>query len=192
MHDVPAARPRGHAVPHFDASTAECLVLTYKEGLLSVIAHDLEIRVGRFDLDIDEVPLAVRARFDPASLAVVGALHDGAAQPGAISESDRHKIERTIQDEVLHVREHASIVFTSSAVTAEGEGFRVAGDLTLHGKTRPLTFVARPEGDRMVAVVRLHQPDFGIKPYSAMLGALKIKPDVTIRCSLPRASLPAR
>ena len=179
-------------MPHFDASTAECLVFTYKEGLLSAIAHDLEIRVGRFDLDIDEVPLAVRARFDPTSLTVVGARSHGAVQPGALGESDRHKIERTLQDEVLHVREHASIVFTSSAVTAEGEGFRVAGDLTLHGKTRPLTFVARPEGERMVVSVQLHQPEFGIKPYSAMLGALKIKPDVTLRCSVPRAALPAR
>ena len=179
-------------MPHFDASTAECLVLTYKEGLLSAIAHDLEIRVERFDLDVDEVPLAVRARFDAASLKVIGALRDGAPQAGALGESDRQKIERTIASEVLHAREHPAIVFASSAITAEGEGFRVAGDLTLHGKRRPLTFVVRPEGDRMVAAVRLHQPDFGIKPYSAMLGALKIKPDVTIRCSLPRASLPAR
>jgi YceI-like domain len=179
-------------VPHFDASNAECLVLTYKEGLLSAIAHDLEIRVERFDLDIDEAPLAVRARFDAASLKVIGALHDGAAQPGSISESDRHKIERTILDEVLQAREYASIVFASSAVTVEGEGFRVAGDLTLHGRTRPLTFVARPDGERLVVAVRLHQPDFGIKPYSALLGALKIKPDVTVRCSVPRAALPLR
>jgi len=179
-------------VPHFDASTAECLVLTYKEGLLAAIAHDLEIRVERFDVDIDEAPLAVRARFDATSLRVVGALRDGAPHPDAISPSDRHQIERNIVDDVLHAREHASIVFVSSAVAAEGEGFRVTGDLTLHGKTRPLTLVARPEGDRMIASVRLHQPDFGIRPYSAMLGTLKIKPDVTVRCSLPRASLPTR
>ena len=44
----------------------------------------------------------------------------------------------------------------------------------------------------MVTVVRLHQPDFGIKPYSALLGTLKIKPEVTVRCSVPRASLPGR
>ena len=35
-------------MPHYDATTAECLVLTYKEGLLSAVAHDLEIRVARF------------------------------------------------------------------------------------------------------------------------------------------------
>ena len=30
-----------------------------------------------------------------------------------------------------------------------------------------------------------HQPDFGITPYSAMLGALKIKPDVGFRIVAP-------
>lgn len=179
-------------MPHFDASSAECLVFTYKDGLLSAVAHDLEIRVERFDVDIDDATLAVRARFDAGSLKVAGALRDGALAPDALSESDRQKIERTIADEVLHVREYPEIVFASSAVTPEGEGHRIAGTLTLHGKARPIAFVAQPEGDRMVAVVRLHQPDFGIKPYSALLGTLKIKPDVTVRCSVPRASLPGR
>ena len=173
-------------MPHFDASSAECLVFTYKDGLLASIAHDLEIRVERFDLDIDAAPLAVRARFDATSLAVMG------AHPNALGESDKRKIEQSIADEVLHVREHPAIIFSSSTVTAEGDGFRIAGELTLHGRTRRVTFVAAPDGerDRMVATVELHQPDFGIKPYSAMLGTLKIKPDVTVRASVPRASLP--
>jgi hypothetical protein len=169
---------------HFDASSAECLVFTYKDGLLASMAHDLEIRVERFDLDIDEAPLAVRARFDAASLKVIG------ARPHTLGESDKPKIEQTIADEVLHVREHPAIIFSSSTVTPEGDGFRIAGELTLHGRTRPVAFVATLDGDRMVATVELHQPDFGIRPYSAMLGALKVKPDVTVRASVPRASLP--
>lgn len=173
-------------MPHFDASSAECLVFTYKEGLLASIAHDLEIRVERFSLDIDEAPLAVRARFDGTSLKVIG------AQPHSLSEADKHKIEQSIADEVLHVGEHPAIIFASSRVTPEGDGFRIAGEITLHGRTRPLTFLAvpAPEGDRMVATVPLHQPDFGIKPYSAMLGTLKIKPGITVRASVPRAALP--
>jgi hypothetical protein len=171
-------------MPHFDASSAECLVYTYKDGLLASIAHDLEIRVEVFALDVDEAPLAVRARFDAASLKVVG------AQPATLGEADKNKIEQTIADEVLHVREQPAIIFASSTVTPEGDGFHIAGEVTLHGRTRPVTFVAAPEGDRMVAKVPIHQPDFGIKPYSAMLGTLKIKPDVTVRVSVPRASLP--
>jgi hypothetical protein len=179
-------------VPHFDASSAECLVLTHKEGLLSAVAHDLQIRVERFDLDVDEATLAVRARFDAASLRVVTALHEGAPRPEALDEGDKQKIEHSLVAEVLHATAYPSIVFASKSIEPTGEGYRIDGDLTLRGVTRTLSFAARPQGDRMVAEVQLHQPSFGIKPYSAMLGALKVKPDVTIRCSLPRTSLPSR
>ncbi len=173
-------------MPHYDASSAECLVLTYKEGLLSAIAHDLAIRVTSFDLDIDEGTLAVRARFDAASLRVVSAMKDGAPRADTLGDADKQKIEHSIAVDVLHVAEHPTILFASSSVVAEGDGYRITGELTLHGRTRPLAFLARAEGARLVAEVRLHQPDFGIKPYSAMLGTLKIKPDVTVRCSVPR------
>jgi hypothetical protein len=177
---------------HLDASNAECLVFTYKEGLLSAVAHDLEIRVERFDLDVDDASLAVKARFDPTSLRVVAAVVGGAPNPATLSEGDRRKIEENIAGDVLHVLRHRTIEFTSTSVRPEGEGYRVEGDLALHGTTRPLSFVAKPAGDRVVAEISLHQPSFGIKPYSAMLGALKIKPEVLVRCSVARALVPAR
>ena len=176
---------------HLDASSAECLVYTYKEGLLSAVAHDLAIRVERFEIDVDEGTLALRARFEAASLRVVGPVRGGVTQADGLGTSDRSKIEQSIVEDVLHVGEHASIAFVSSSVATNGASYAIEGDLTLHGRTRRVAFVARPEGDRMVAEIRLHQPDFGIKPFSAMLGALKIKPDVTVRCTVPRASLPS-
>ncbi len=178
-------------MPHFDAASAECLVFTYKEGLLSAIAHDLEIRVQRFDVDVDDATLAVRARFDAASLKVVAAVRDGAHQPGALGDADKLKIEHSLREDALHTREHPEIRFASSAVTRDGARVQITGELSLHGRTKPLTLTARTEGDRLVAEARLHQPDFGIKPYSAMLGTLKIKPGVLVRCSLPLASLPS-
>jgi polyisoprenoid-binding protein YceI len=179
-------------VPHFDATSAECLVFTYKEGLLSAVAHDLEIRVTSFDMDVETSPLSVRARFDAASLVVVGAVREGAVQPGALSDADMRKIEQTIATDVLRAADYPEILFASSEIRPEGEGFRMIGELTLHGRSQLITFAAKPEGERMVAAARIHQMDFGIKPYTALLGTLKIKPDVIVRCSLPRASLPAQ
>jgi hypothetical protein len=179
-------------VPHFDQRSAECTVLTFKEGLLSAVAHDLMIRVTRFDVDIDDASLAVTARFDATSLQVATAMHAGAPQPSALGESDKRKIEENILSDVLRARDYPEVRFRSTEVTRSGEGYRVAGELSLHGKTRTITFDARPDGERLSAEITLHQPDFGIKPYSAMLGTLKIKPDVIVRISLPRASLPAR
>jgi hypothetical protein len=47
---------------------------------------------------------------------------------------------------------------------------------------------AKKVGSHFVAQVVLHQPDFGIKPYSAMLGALRIRPDVRIELSVPTSA----
>jgi hypothetical protein len=173
-------------VSHFDQNSAECLVFTYKEGLLSVVAHDLQIRVARFEVDVDDATFAVTARFDAGSLTVVAAVRDGVPAPGALSDGDKRKIEQSIVDDVLGAKKRPEVRFTSTAVTKEGDdGFRIEGDLALHGHTRPLTLHARRDGDRLVAEVSLHQPDFGIKPYTAMLGTLKVKPDVTVRCAVP-------
>lgn len=168
-----------------DPSSAECIVLTFKEGLLSAIAHDLQIRVRRFEIDVDDTTHAITARFEAGSLSVVTAMHDGEPRPETLSDADKRKIEQNIATDVLDVRSHPDILFRSSEVSPEGEGYRVRGDLTLHGRTRPIGFLVEKRDDRLVTEIRIHQPDFGIKPYSAMLGTLKVKPDVIVRCSIP-------
>jgi hypothetical protein len=62
-------------MPKFNESQAECLVFTFKDGLLSKIAHDLKVQVTR--LVVDVTPVAVRAEFDLQSLRVVVAMKDG-------------------------------------------------------------------------------------------------------------------
>lgn len=171
----------------YDSSSAECAVLTFKEGLLSAIAHDLFIHVTKFEIDVDDRTHAIDARFDPRSLRVVHAMEHGTPRPSTLSDSDKHKIEQNIVNDVLDARTHAEARFTSSEVVPEGDGFRARGTLALHGQRRPLDVAIQRKGDDLVAEVRLHQPDFGIKPYSAMLGTLKIKPDVVVRCTVPRA-----
>jgi hypothetical protein len=174
-----------------DRDSAECLVLTFKEGILSAVAHDLEIRVERLEVTIDDAPLSVRARLEAGSLRVVTAVKDGVPQRAALSAADRAKIEETLATEVLHAQKHPDIAFASTSVAVSREGYLIAGTLTLHGLARPISFVARERGDKLVAEVRLHQPDFGIKPYSAMLGSLKVKPEVVVRITAPRAAIDA-
>ena len=53
----------------------------------------------------------------------------------------------------------------------------------LHGRSREITLKRTGDDE---AEVTLHQPDYGIKPYSAMFGALKIKPDIRVRLRLRR------
>lgn len=173
-------------MPNYDASNAECRVFTFKEGALSALAHDLEIEVGRFTIEVTgEGPdaLAVDARFEAGSLKVLHAIKDG--RPNEMSAGDKHKIESNMKDDVLDVRRYPEIRFRAARVVRGGDGYVVAGELSLHGKSRPVEVKSHLSGGKQVAEITLHQPDFGIKPFSAMLGTLKIKPDLKIRISLP-------
>jgi len=171
----------------YDQDNGECLVFTYKEGLLSAVAHDLKIRVGRWELTVDGegADAVVRGTFDPTSLSVVCAMKDGAESRGTIGGRDLQKIEKNIQSDVLNTRRHREIGFRSTGVEESGEGYRVSGELNLAGRTRTISTQVRREGERLVAELRINQPDFGIKPFSAMLGTLKIQPQVTVRLTVP-------
>jgi hypothetical protein len=172
-------------MPKFDQSQAECLVFTFKDGLLSKIAHDLKIAITRFVVDID--PGSVRAEFDTRSLRVVTPMKDGADNPSALNDSDKSKIAEQIVSDVLHSNEHATAVFVSRSVSQRPDGgYSIAGDLTLHGVTKPLNAETKLVGGQQVAEIQLNQPDFGITPYKAMMGTLKIKPDVLVRFSVPQ------
>ncbi len=174
---------------HFDQDDAECLVFTYKEGLLSPIAHDLKIRVTRFGLDVDRDAGTVRGELDMGSLRVVAAMKDGREAPSALSDRDKREIESNIRKSVLHPDRHPTARFEATRLERTGEAWTVEGDLTLHGVTRRISTRVRPEGDALVAEVVLHQPDFGVKPYRAALGTLKVQPDVRVRISVPAADL---
>lgn len=173
-------------MPRYDSSTADCRIFTFKEGLLSAVAHDLELVVGTFEIDVAEDRAEVSATFDPGSIRVVDAVVDGRRSPGTLSDKDKKKIEANIVSDVLG-RRSQPIRFRSSEVRplSSDAGWEVRGELTLTGRTVAVTVPVRREPDALVGEVTLHQPDFGIKPYSAMLGALKVRPDVRVRVRMP-------
>lgn len=177
----------------FDATNAECLVFSYKEGLLSSVAHDLKLTVSRFSVEVDPEQLTLKAEFDARSLRVLSAMRDGEPASGLLGASDRQKIEQNIVSDVLGADSYPQISFVSTEIgpLAGGHGFRVRGQLTLHGRTRELDVATRVIDGRQVAEVSLHQPDFGIKPYSALLGTLRIRPNVMVRLALPIPDSPA-
>jgi polyisoprenoid-binding protein YceI len=172
-------------MPTYDATTATCHVFTFKEGVLSAVAHDLRIRVERFTIEIDEAAGTIVARISASSPRVDCAMKEGREAFDALSDRNKREIEGNIVDEVLHAKRHPEIVFRSTAITGDGDERHIEGTLSLHGTDRPLRVTARRQAGRFTAEVELHQPDFGIKPYSAMLGTLKVRPVVRVRVSVP-------
>jgi polyisoprenoid-binding protein YceI len=172
-------------MPRYDASSADCRIYTFKEGLLSAVAHDLELVVRTFEIDVADGRSQVRASFDPRSIEVVDAIIDGKRAPGTLSDKDKEKIRANIASEVIPVKKHPEIRFESSEVKAEGDTWTVRGRLDLAGRSREIMVRAARDGEFAIGDVVLHQPDFGIKPYTAMLGTLKIKPDIKVRLRIP-------
>ena len=170
----------------FDAYNSECLLFSFKDGLLSRLAHDLKLQVERFSIEVDESTKVIKATFDPSSIQVVCAQVDGRDDPSTLSKGDKKKIYDNVTKDVLRVRKFPEIRFDSTKVVERGEGFAVEGTLQMHGKSRTVQASVRADGGRWATEVRVHQPDFGIKPYTAALGALKVKPDVVVRISVPR------
>ncbi len=164
-------------MPTYDATSASCTVFTYREGLLAAVGHDLRLAVGRFTIDVGapDAPDAIDARFAADSLRV----------DGDVSEHDRRTIERNAREDVLDARRHPEIRFRATQVVRDGRRARISGELTLHGATRPLSIDAEDDGQRWTAEVRLDQRQFGIKPFSAMLGTLRVRADVLVRVSIP-------
>lgn len=153
-------------------------MLIFREGLLAAVGHDLTLRVGDFSLEVDQAAgNAVRARFAAGSLRVASA---------GVSPSDARDIERNAARDVLDAKRYPEIAFASTRVSRDGDQARVEGDLTLHGVTRPLVVDARADASHWRAEVRLDQRPFGIKPYSALLGTLKVKPELVVRVAVPR------
>lgn len=162
---------------------ATCRVFTFKEGLLSRIAHDLEIDVERFEVEIDEDD--VTASFEASSMRVLHAMKNGRPAPGTLSTGDRRKIEETIQTDVLQTSKHRAIRFSGTSKRSDDE-VTVDGKLLLHGAERPVRVVFRPEGGQLVGSVSLDQREFGITPYTAMMNTLRIQPVVRVELRLPR------
>ncbi|MGB5809116.1 MAG: YceI family protein [Polyangiales bacterium] len=173
-------------MPQYDADNAECLVFSSKDGLLAGLAHDLKMRVDRFSVEVDTAHKTVEASFDPHSVRVVCAQIDGRDQPSLLSPGDRDRIDENIASEVLHADRHPEIRFESTAVTPRDRGYTLEGLLSLHGQRRAVVAEVESAGDQWVTEVSIHQQDFGIRPFKAALGTLRIKPDVLVQLRVPR------
>lgn len=127
-------------------------------------------------------PTQVRASVDARSLRV----REGNGGIKPLTDSDREEIRRNLEQKILKSDHHPEIAFASTAVRALDERrWMVAGELTLAGASAPIQIPVQvdssPEGTRLSATVTLTQSRFNIKPFTAMMGALKVADDVEIR-----------
>jgi len=153
----------------------EVLVHTTSEGPLAGLGHDLTLRVGEVSVHISEDGGVVRATMAADSLVLVS----------KASARDKRDIEKKTRREVLRADRHPEIVFESTEIEIRDDTLRLVGDLTLCGHTRSVRLQGRRRGARWTAQGAIRQPDFGIRPYKAFMGGLRVSPEVSIVVSGP-------
>jgi hypothetical protein len=168
-------------VPTFTENDARARVFVWRQGVAKAVGHDVEIDVRRFTVDVDVAAQKIHAVFQAGSLAVLGAVKRGQTDPDALSSSDKATIDAAVKNDILQAGRFPEITFTSTRIAH----VRVEGNLTLRGVTKPIAFDAIPGGGSYSTEVVLDQTAFGIKPYTAFMGALKVKPNVLVRLTVP-------
>jgi polyisoprenoid-binding protein YceI len=151
-------------------------VKTGKGGAAAKAGHNLVIEVtswrGSFDLAADP---AIELTADARSLRV----RSGSGGVSPLGDAEKASIARTIDDQVLR---GGAIEFRSTRVEERPGGrLAVEGRLDLLGTRRPIAFELATSDDGRIsgrAVVR--QTSWGIKPYSALFGTLKVADDVEV------------
>jgi polyisoprenoid-binding protein YceI len=161
------------------------LITTGREGAAARVGHDLTLAATRWRAVVD-VDARVPSRSTVRAVVEAASLEVREASGGALSLSGSQKveIEANIREKVLRSRRHPKITFTSTAVEGDAKRALVTGKLTVAGRTRDAALSLRVDGrstiPRVRATMSIVQTDFGITPYSALLGALRVKDAVEL------------
>ncbi len=161
-------------------------VRTQKAGAASMAGHNLLIEVTAWDATLevsqDGIPTSIELTADSRSMKVL----EGSGGVAKLGDDDKAGIAHTINEEVL---KGTTIVFTSTAISGDGR-LTVEGELELAGRRHPISFeLSGADNGKLSATATVTQSDWGIKPYSALFGTLKVIDEVTVEVSaeLPQA-----
>jgi len=194
--------PGDSAVYAVDRSS-RLLVHAGKSGLLKGLGHEHQVRAHAFGGTVVYFPGDLgRSRVS------VTVLTDSLRVVPEADSADIPEITKTMRSKTLRVDSFPEIVFVSreavrkdtagtaeTAETAIVQVTEVTGDLTMVGRTRPVSVdlklevsadTLRAEGSFVVK-----QTDFGIKPYSKALGLVKVKDEVRFELRVVAVAVPA-
>jgi polyisoprenoid-binding protein YceI len=160
---------------------ARMLIRTNREGFAARAGHDLTIEVTRWSAELD-MPAG-----QPADAKVTAEVHldslavrEGTGGIKPLTDADRQEIAGTARG-LLSERGEPVASFASTRVTPAGRGGSIEGEVTMYGMTTPMRLQIHERGKgRYTANTSVRQSAFGLKPYTAFLGALKLRDEVAV------------
>ena len=155
--------------------------------------HGVEARLLKSTLSLGASQDAGKLVFDMNSFdADTEAARKYVGLTGTTDENTRMAVNENMKGTaVLAVDRYPTATFDVKSAKATGQStakglplYELNGTFTLHGKARPLSFVAEVEQTRgwlhVKGAFSIKQTDYGIKPYSKILGAVGVADELRI------------
>lgn len=160
------------------------LLRTSRAGLAAQVGHDLTLEVTGWSGEVmvaeDPARSSLRVTVETGTLKVVAGT--GGVKP--LSDRDKREMVANAR-KILDTDRHPTATFTATRITADNDAGVIEGTLSLLGKERPFELkVTRLDEDHFRGTGTVRQSDFGIKPYTAFFGALKLADPVEVAVDL--------
>jgi polyisoprenoid-binding protein YceI len=168
-----------------DASDGELLVRTGVTGRAARMGHRLTITMTRWQATVDwadadtSEPASAELAVETDSFEVLR----GEGGVKGLSGAEKALV-RSNALRLLSAGRFPGIRFTSDTIEKTTEGYRLTGKLQIRGKSAEHVIDLHTEdlGDswRMSAQSGVRQTDYGVKPYSLLMGSVRVADEVTV------------
>ena len=165
-----------------DASDGELLIRTGVKGRAARMGHRLTIVMTRWQATVSWAgaePVAAELAVETDSFDVLR----GEGGVKGLSGPEKTLV-RSNALKSLDAGRFPEIRFTAETIDKTDDGYRLTGKLHIRGKSRQHVIDLRTEdlGDswRMSAESSIRQSDYGVKPYSLLMGSVQVADDVTV------------
>jgi polyisoprenoid-binding protein YceI len=172
-----------------DASDGELSIRTGVTGRAARMGHRLTIAMKRWQATVgwaDTEPATAELAVEVDSFEVLrgeGGLKGLSGPEKTLVKSNALKS--------LGANRYPEIRFAADTIDKTGDGYRLTGKLHIRGKIREHVIDLRTEdlGDawRMSAESSVRQTDYGVKPYSLLMGSVQVADEVSVSFSAVHA-----
>jgi len=147
----------------------------YKRGVLSRVAHDLQLSIAQVTLKIDGD--RVSGSIPMNSFTVDGFLTGGSVDTGSVSIKDAADILKKVRTIVLCSDDHPTAQLEGE-LDRESSVFK--GRLTLRGRTAEINTPVKGSVGSYEGTIEITPTRWGIAPYKALFGAIQLQDRVDI------------
>jgi len=181
--DAPAARFNTLETQRFrlDATQSKFIAHAMAGGLFWFKGHDHLVAVREFSGEAQFTP----EQLNPASLEITARSGSMVETSSVFTDQQKQIIDKELREIVLQPDQFPEITFRSTQVegrkSPSGDEYelKIAGNLTLHGVTRPINIPAKisVSGNdlRAVGEFSIDRDDFNIKATSAFHGLVRVR-----------------